>query len=124
MMTHTNTVFTTQLVGQTLVVTPQGNSTGFRYNNIHAETNAVITAMDRQNARNLIINFSSVEIVGSIMVSAMIKLARKIAAKKGQVAFCSASETMKEVMRSMNLTRMWPYFDSQEEAIKSFESAE
>lgn len=123
-MTHTNTVFTTQLVGQTLVVTPQGNSTGFRYNNIHAETNALITAMDRQNARNLIINFNSVEFVGSIMISAMIKLARKIAAKKGQAAFCSASETMKEMMRSMNLTRLWPYFDSQEEAIKSFESAE
>ncbi|MBT7817554.1 MAG: STAS domain-containing protein [Polaribacter sp.] len=124
MMTHTNTVFTTQFVGQTLIVTPQGNSTGFRYNDIHAETNAVITAMDRQNARNLVINFNSVEIVGSIMISAMIKLARKITAKKGQAAFCSASETMKEVMQSMNLTRLWPYFESQEEAIKSFESAE
>ena len=80
--------------------------------------------MDRQNARSLVINFNSVEIVGSIMISAMIKLARKITAKKGQAAFCSASETMKEVMQSMNLTRLWPYFESQEEAIKSFESAE
>ena len=124
MMTHTNTVFTIQLVGQTLVVTPQGNSTGFRYNDIHAETNAVITAVGRQNARNLVIDFNRVEIVGSIMISAIIKLARKITAKKGQAAFCSASETMKEVMQSMNLTRLWPYFESQEEAIKSFESAE
>ena len=124
MMTHTNTVFTTQLVGQTLVVTPQGDSSGFRYNDIHAETNAVITAIDRQKAQNLVINFNSVEIVGSIMINAIIKLARKITSKKGQAAFCSASETMEEVMQSMNLTRLWPCFDTQEEAIRSFEPAE
>lgn len=122
MMTQHNTVFTTKLVGSTLVVTPQGDSTGFRYNRIHSETNAVITSIDRQNAQNLVINFQSVEIVGSIMISAIIKLARKITSKKGQAAFCGASSMMLEVMQSMNLTRLWPCFDSQEDAIKSFES--
>jgi anti-anti-sigma factor len=124
MMTQTNTVFATQIVDGTLVVTPQGDSTGFRYNDIHSETNAVITAVDRQKAKNLVINFNSVEIVGSIMISAMIKLARKITSKNGQAAFCCASETMQEVMQSMNLTRLWPYFDTEEEAIASFETGE
>jgi hypothetical protein len=50
MMTQPNTVFTTELIGDTLVVTPQGDSTGFRYNDIHSETNAVITAIDRQGS--------------------------------------------------------------------------
>ena len=122
MMAQTNSVFTTELVGHTLVVTPQGDSTGFRYADIHNETNAVITTIDRQKAQHLIINFNSVEIVGSIMISAIIKLARKITSKKGQAAFCCASSTMEEVIQSMNLTRLWPCFDSQEEAIKSFES--
>lgn len=122
MMAQTNTVFMTQLVNQTLIITPQGDSTGFRYNDIHSETNAVITAIDRQQARNLVVNFNSVEIVGSIMISAIIKLARKINSKKGQAAFCCASDTMQEVMHSMNLTRLWPYFDTQEAAIESFES--
>ncbi|NQV24799.1 MAG: STAS domain-containing protein [Rhodopirellula sp.] len=122
MMIQTNTVFTTQLVNQTLVVTPQGDSTSFRYSDIHVETNSVIAAIDRHQARNLVVNFNSVEIVGSIMISAIIKLARKIDSKKGQAAFCCASETMQEVMQSMNLTRLWPCYDSQEEAIKSFES--
>ena len=122
MMTQTNNVFAVELVGQTLVVTPQGDSAGFRYIDIHSETNAVITAVDRQKARNLVINFGSVEIVGSIMISANIKLARKINSKNGQAAFCCASDTMQEVMQSMNLTRLWPYFDSQKSAIKSFES--
>lgn len=122
MMAQTNNVFTTELVDGTLVVSPQGDSTGFRYNDIHSETNAVITAIDRQNAQNLVINFKNVEIVGSIMISAIIKLARKITSKKGQAAFCSASETMEEVMQSMNLTRLWPCFETQEEAIESFKS--
>lgn len=120
MMAQTNNVFATELVDGTLVVSPQGDSTGFRYNDIHSETNAVITAIDRQNAQNLVINFKNVEIVGSIMISAIIKLARKITSKKGQAAFCSASETMEEVMQSMNLTRLWPCFETQEEAIESF----
>lgn len=122
MMAQTNNVFATELVDGTLVVSPQGDSTGFRYNDIHSETNAVITAIDRQNAQNLVINFKNVEIVGSIMISAIIKLARKITSKKGQAAFCSASETMEEVMQSMNLTRLWPCFETQEEAIESFKS--
>lgn len=122
MMTQMNTVFTTELVGQVLVVTPKGDSTGFRYNDIHSETNAVITSIDRQKAQHLVINFQSVEIVGSIMISAIIKLARKITSKKGNAAFCCTSDTMQEVMQSMNLTRLWPCFETQEEAIKSFES--
>ena len=124
MMSQINTVFSTELVGRTLVVMPQGDSTGFRYQDIHNDTNAVITAIDRQNAQNLVINFENVEIVGSIIISAIIKLARKITSKKGQAAFCGASETMQEVIHSMNLTRLWPSFDSQEDAIRSFESNE
>jgi anti-anti-sigma factor len=122
MMSQTNNVFTTQLVNRTLVVTPQGDSTGFRYNDIHSETNSVIADIDRQKAQNLVINFNSVEIVGSIMISAIIKLARKITSKKGKAAFCCASETMQEVLQSMNLTRLWPYFDSEEAAVKFFET--
>jgi len=122
MMTQTNTVFTTKAIDDTLVIIPQGDSTGFRYNDIHAETNAIITLIGRQKCRRLVINFSSVEIVGSIMISAIIKLARKITSQKGQAAFCCASDTMQEVMQSMNLTRLWPYYETQEEAIASFEA--
>jgi anti-anti-sigma factor len=121
-MTQINTVFAIEFVGDVLVLTLQGDSTGFRYSDIHSETNAVIRTIDRRNAQHLVINFKNVEIVGSIMISAIIKLARKITAKKGHAAFCCTSDTMREVMQSMNLTRLWPCFDSQEEAIKSFES--
>ena len=122
MMTQTKTVFTTRTINETLVVTPQGDSTGFRYNDIHAETNAIITLIGRQKCRHLVIDFGSVEIVGSIMISAIIKLARRITSHKGQAAFCCASETMQDVMQSMNLTRLWPCFDSLEDAISSFKS--
>lgn len=124
MMTQSNTVFTTETVDKTLIVSPHGDSSGFRYNDIHAETNALITLIGRQKCQHLVINFSGVEIVGSIMISAIIKLARKITSQKGQAAFCCASETMREVMQSMNLTRLWPCFDSLDDAITSFKSAD
>ena len=122
MMAQSYSVFAIEMVDQNLVVTPQGDSSGFRYVDIQSETNSVIAAIDRKNAQNLVVNFNSTEIVGSIMISAIIKLARKITSRKGQAAFCCASDTMQEVMQSMNLTRLWPYFDTQENAIKSFES--
>lgn len=122
MMTQANTVFAMEVVGDTMVVTPQGDASGFRYNEIHNDTNSVIVQIDRQNAQNLVINFSKLQIAGSIMISSIIKMARKIGNKQGQAAFCNASEDMKEVMESMNLTRLWPYFESQDDAINSFES--
>ncbi|MDA1165705.1 MAG: STAS domain-containing protein [Planctomycetota bacterium] len=121
-MAQSYSVFAIEMVDKNLVVTPQGDSSGFRYVDIQSETNSVIAAIDRKNAQNLVVNFNSTEIVGSIMISAIIKLARKITSRKGQAAFCCASDTMQEVMQSMNLTRLWPYFDTQENAIKSFES--
>lgn len=124
MMTQTNTVFITTTVNETLVVRPQGDSSGFRYNDIHSETNAIIASIGRNKSCNLIIDFGGVELVGSIMISAIIKLARQITSRNGQAAFCCASDTMQDVMQSMNLTRLWPYFDTQEAAIESFESAD
>jgi anti-anti-sigma regulatory factor len=117
-------VFSTELIGSTLVVTPLGDAIGFRYNQIHTETNGLTELLDKHNVENLIIDFGAVEIVGSIIISSIVRLARKITGRHGKAAFCNASSTMQDVVQTMNLTRLWPYYDSREAAIAAFASSE
>jgi anti-anti-sigma factor len=121
MMSPTNTrVFGIEKYGETLVVTPQGDATGFRYVEIHQDTNAICDLVGREKVENLIIDLRDVKILGSIIISSIIKMARKISEKQGQACFCQAGDSMREVIHSMSLTKLWPYYDSLDEAISSF----
>lgn len=118
MMTPTNTrVFGVEKYGKTLVVTPQGDATGFRYTEIHQDTNSVCDLIGREGIGNLIIDLGQVKILGSIIISSIIKIARKINERQGNACFCQASSSMREVIQSMSLTRLWPYLDTLDEAI-------
>ena len=121
MMTGAATaVFTVQSINNVLVVSPLGDSHGFRYNDIHRETNSITDRLRRDSVPNLLIDFSDVAIVGSVMISAIIKIARQHGLQKGNVAFCGAAPSMRDVLQNMSLTKLWPCFDTRDEALKSF----
>jgi anti-anti-sigma factor len=101
------------------VVTPQGDATGFLYTDIHQDTNALIEFIDRNEIVNIVIDFGQVNILGSIIISSIIKLARKISSKDGKACFCQASESMRDIVSSMNLTRLWPCYETLDEAISN-----
>lgn len=120
-MTPTNTrVFGIEKRGKTLVVIPQGDSSGFRYSEIHRATNSVCDLIVRGQIENLIIDLTHVTILGSISISSIIKMARKIDEKKGRACFCQASSSMREVIHTMSLTKLWPYLETLDEAIALF----
>jgi anti-anti-sigma regulatory factor len=75
----------------------------------------------REKISNLIIDLGQVKILGSIIISSIIKIARKITEKRGDACFCQAGSSMREVIHSMSLTKLWPYFESLDEAIASFD---
>lgn len=121
MMTPTNTrVFAVEKYGKTLVITPQGDASGFRYMEIHQDTNSVCDLIGRGEIQNLIIDLGQVTILGSIIISSIIKMARKINERQGKACFCQASNSMREVIQSMSLTKLWPYLDTLDEAIALF----
>ena len=71
-------VFHLERVGGTLVVVPQGNSKQFRYKDIHLEVNAVQVESRKPNVDSLLIDFGDVATLGSIMIDAIVKLARNV----------------------------------------------
>ena len=116
-MTTQTRVFSVDIVENVVIVTPNGDATGFRYQDIHTATNSLVDSIRRQRISRMVVDFGEVEIVGSIMISSIIKLARSIADQRGTAAFCNSSETMRDVISTMNLTKLWAHYDSRDEAV-------
>jgi anti-anti-sigma regulatory factor len=113
----TNKVFRLERDGNVLIVVPQGDASGFRYNDVHQESNAMLQVLDDPSLQNVVIDFTSELMLGSIIISVMIKLCRKAGGKGGKAAFCNASSDMLEVLQTMNLTKLWTHYSSRADAI-------
>ncbi|MBI1314915.1 STAS domain-containing protein [bacterium] len=116
-MTTQTRVFSVEIIQNVVIVAPRGDASGFRYQDIHTDTNSLVDSINRLKINRMVVDFGEVEVVGSIMISSLIKLARSIANQKGTAAFCNSSENMRGVISTMNLTKLWPYFQSRDEAI-------
>ena len=112
-----NKVFKLERDGDVLVVIPQGDAIGFRYQEVHQESNGTLQVLDDPTLLNLVVDFGCEQVLGSVMISVVIKLCRKVGSKGGKACLCNASDDMQEVLRTMNLHRLWPYHQSREDAI-------
>jgi anti-anti-sigma regulatory factor len=112
-------VFKLERDDDVLIITPQGDAQGFRYNDVHQESNATLQLLDDTSLRHVIIDFGSGHVLGSIMISVVIKICRKVGTRGGKAAFCDANPDMLEVLRTMNLERLWPYCPTREDALTS-----
>ena len=103
----------------TLIVTPLGDYPGFRHHELHYEINTVLHLLDDPDVKNLVVDFGSVDMLSSTILSALLRLMRKPSLEGGQALLCNASEELQEVLQTMNLAKLWPYFSSREEALKA-----
>ncbi len=118
-MTTQTQVFSVDIIENVVIVSPNGDANGFRYQDIHTATNSLVDSIRRQRIARMVVDFGEVDIVGSIMISSIIKLARSIADQQGTAAFCNSSESMREVISTMNLTKLWAHYDSRDEAVSA-----
>lgn len=118
-----NKVFRLERDGDVLIVIPQGDAIGFRYNDVHQESNATLKLLDSPALQHVVIDFGCEEVLGSIIISVVIKVCRKIGQKGGRAAFCNALPDMQEVLQTMNLTRLWNYYPTRAEAIAAVRTA-
>ncbi len=112
-----NKVFRLEREENVLVVIPQGDARGFRYHDVHQESNAAIRVLDEPSLEHVIFDFSAERIFGSILIQVVIKLCRKAGGKGGKAAFCNASSDMLSMLQTMNLTRLWTHYPSRGEAM-------
>ena len=118
-MTFLGKVFDVESDGDTVFLIPLGDATSFRYLDVQTESNKAIHLFDDPAAKHLVVAFGSVSVLGSIISSALIKVARRVNRDDGIVVFCNASAEMEQVWQGMNLGSLWPYVDTRDAALKT-----
>lgn len=109
-------IFQVERCGNTLVVTPCGEGSAFRYQDLHLETNAIRAQLANPEVRNLIVDLCQMEYFGSEFIGALVSLLRETRTRKGKGCFCSASPQMLQVLQNMSLFKLWPHYATRIEA--------
>jgi anti-anti-sigma regulatory factor len=112
-----NKIFCIEREGDVLIVCPQGDALGFRYNDVHQESNTTLQTLSDPSLKHLVIDFASKQMLGSVMISVIIKLCRSVGTKGGRAAFCNASPDMLDVLNTMNLTKLWKHYPNRADAL-------
>src|SRR4029079_17645120 len=93
--------------GDAIVVAPQGDSHGFRYDALHYEYNELHNELLSPDMQPLVVDLLRVEFLGSLMLGVIIKLSKKVKDRGGKVVLCNASDQMKSILETQNLTGIW-----------------
>jgi anti-anti-sigma factor len=110
-------IFSTEQIGETLVVTPEGDGSAFRYQDLHLEANTVRGHLMKPGIRFLIIDLRNMEYFGSEFIGALVSMLREMRTRGGKACFCGATPQMLQVLQNMSLFKLWPHFENREEAL-------
>jgi anti-anti-sigma factor len=110
-------IFQLEQVGPTVVVTPDGEGSAFRYQDLHVEVNAIRSHMMKPGQRNLIVDLNRMDYFGSEFIGALVSMLRETKMRGGVACFCSASPQMQQVLQNMALFKLWPHHSNRDEAL-------
>ncbi len=112
-------VYKTEMLGEALVVTLQGDSAGFSIGAVHNEMVTVIGIARDPEVRHLILDLSGSNYYGSLILGEIVNLAQAVKEKRGRVALAGTSPDMKEVLRMMRLDAMWEKYPTRMMALRA-----
>ncbi|MFH1406807.1 MAG: STAS domain-containing protein [Candidatus Omnitrophota bacterium] len=70
-------------------------------------------------ARKIVLNFSNVKFMSSVVLATLISCYKDIKQAKGAMKLCCLSERVKDVFDVTELSKIFPIFQTQEDAIES-----
>ena len=111
------TIFQLAEDGDILIVKPVGDASAFRYQDLQSEANAIRGHLGRGKSKHLVIDLSELSYFGSEFIGSLVSMAREVRNRRGLATMCAATAQMLEVLENMSLFKLWPYFESQDEAI-------
>ena len=113
-LTKNHQIFAVETDGDSVVVVPRGDHTKFAYRDVQSEANTVVHAITQGGFRHVVVDFSRVPIVGSIIIESIAGFCR---AAPGKAVLCSATADMYRVLDEMKLTQVWLHYASREDAL-------
>jgi hypothetical protein len=115
-LVKTNRIFRTELYGDAIIVCPMGDFRDFFYQDIQVESSRVTQLLTALPYQHVIIDFSQVPLIGSIILDACIAFCRNA---RGRAALCSATPDMWGIVQQMNLHNVWPCVNTRTEALQA-----
>ena len=101
--------------GDTLIISPVGDLTGFGTNEMQTEMDRIIHLLDDPSIRNAVIDLSTSNYYGTAILSVFFKL--RDACQTGQTVLCDLSEDMQVVLELFKLEESFPVYETRREAI-------
>jgi anti-sigma B factor antagonist len=115
-------VFKVERIGDAVIVLPQGPALHFSHNEVHLESNALYRVVDEPNSQHVIVDLSDVDYIDSVIISSVLRCLTKTKQKRGKAVFCRASENMRQLLKCIRFGKLWPEFETREEALKFLEA--
>ncbi|RMG32675.1 MAG: STAS domain-containing protein [Planctomycetota bacterium] len=119
LMTDPQQVYEYEIRDNVLVVVPKGAALNFRYQEVHLQTNHLYHILDDPNIDSVVVDFSCVDYLDTIILSCLLRLLTKVRYGNGSGALCCVSPRMDEVLANVKLNSMWPVYPTREEALRA-----
>lgn len=119
-LTKLHKIFVVSWDGETLIVTPQGRSRDYRYQDIQVEANAIITILRTHGFRNVLVDFSNVKLTGSLIVDSLTQFCR---VASGVGAICGCSPEQLSALKDLNLLSLWPCYPTREDGLRAIRAS-
>jgi anti-sigma B factor antagonist len=110
-------VFPTELRGDTLIVRPRGDATGFGVRELQAELDEVLIWIESPDIKSLIVDLGASNYYGSQIIGAINSLVLKSRETGGRSGVCEISGDMQEALEVMNLNKLWTIYESRQAAM-------
>jgi anti-anti-sigma factor len=114
-------IFPCERVASTLIVTPVGDSLGVQELDLEREIGALHKRLEDEGITGYLVDAGKAPYFSSIVLGAVLAMCQKVRGRGGHVAFCNASEGMRDVMKIMKLDAVLPYYETREDALSAFE---
>jgi anti-anti-sigma factor len=111
------TIFQVEQVGPTVILTPRADPSSARYRDLQGEVNSVRTHMTLPENLNLVVDLRHCAYFGSEFIGALVSILREVRRRQGQCALCGATDQMRTVLQNMSLFKLWPYFETRDDAL-------
>lgn len=111
-------VFKVERHGDVLVVLPQGPALDFRYQEVHLESNALYRVVDEPQLKHVVVDLGCVSFVDSVIISSILRVLTRVKQRGGKAVFCCGSENMQSILKCIKIGKLWPHFDTREQAIE------
>ena len=78
--------------------------------------------IEQEDRQQLILDFHKVKILSSQMLGVLIGLLKRIRSGQGRIVICGMKPDLHKVFKITNLDKLFSFYDSEGQALRSFES--